>query len=308
MCFLFSFEQTDAVTRSYPNGVTYEGALLNNNKHGLGTLTLPSGNVYIGMFQDDLRHGAGVLRYKDGSVYEGEWAGGKEHGQGKLTRPDGTVQQEGEFGEGKLFTGTGVIAYANGSTYEGRMLEGKHHGPGKITFSDGSTWQGEIVQGELRTGNGTRYFPSMRAYQTGQWLDGKLHGKGKIFRKMRRAEEVEESSQEKTTDTQDSTEMVIAEGEFELGVLINGFATNVPYTLQLTHQHVAKSCRGHYTGDFTGGLPHGKGSFVANDKSVSYVGKWVAGNLHGPEGREVRQDGTIYEGSFFAGNDLLMCS
>jgi len=246
-----------------------------------------------------------MLRYNDRSVYEGEWARGKEHGQGKLTRPDGTVQQEGEFREGKLVTGTGVIAYANGSTYQGRVLEGKHHGPGKISFSDGCIWQGEFVQGELRTGSGTRYFPSMQAYQTGQWLDGKLHGPGKIFRKVRRAEGVEETSPDSTSDKQErytTTEMVIAEGEFERGELRNGFAANVAYTLQPTQQHGARSCRGKYSGDFTGGLPHGKGSFVANDKSVSYVGKWVAGNLHGPEGREVRKDGTIYEGSFFAGN------
>ena len=291
---LFSL-QTSAVisTQTYPNGATYKGALLNNKKHGFGTLTFPAGHVYTGMFQNSMRHGAGTLRHKDGSVYEGEWLKDQEHGQGKLTRPDGTIQ-EGEFRQGKFVTGAGVFVYANGSTYEGSVLEGKHHGQGKITNSDGYSWQGEFVQGELCTGHGTRYFPASRTYQTGQWLNGQLHGPGKIFRKVRGAknnsavaEEVGETSFEK----------VFAEGEFALGQLMNGYA-NVSYTLT----HLEKPCKGTYIGDFTGGLPHGKGSFVAEDKSVSCVGKWVAGNLHGPEGKEVRKDGTIYEGSFFAGN------
>ena len=304
--------QTGAVisTQTYSSGATYQGALHNNKKHGFGTLTFPAGHVYTGMFQNSMRHGAGTLRHKDGSVYEGEWVQDQEHGQGKLTRPNGTIQ-EGEFRQGKFVTGAGVFVYANGSTYEGSVLEGKHHGQGKLTNSDGYTWQGEFVQGKLRTGHGTRYFPASKTYQTGQWLNGQLHGPGKIFRKVRSAKnnsavtkEVGETGLEKNEDHQDdasTTEKVYADGEFAVGQLMNGYAS-VSYTLT----HLEKPCKGIYVGDFTGGLPHGKGSFVAEDKSVSCVGKWMAGSLHGPEGREVRKDGTIYEGSFFAGT-VVFC-
>jgi len=103
----------------YPNGDEYIGNLLNNYKHGHGTLKYAStGAIYIGEFKDDKRSGNGRTVTMDSAIYEGKYLDDKKHGYGVLTTP--------------LFT------------YKGEFFNDEREGYGKLLLKDGDIYEGNF--------------------------------------------------------------------------------------------------------------------------------------------------------------------
>ena len=61
---------------SYPNGITYYGAVSGSLPGGQGTVTYPSGNVYHGSFAGHQPEGLGIMYYADGEMHGGIWRKG----------------------------------------------------------------------------------------------------------------------------------------------------------------------------------------------------------------------------------------
>lgn len=53
------------------NGDSYEGPLLNKQKHGYGVYNYANGDTYTGDWVQDMQNGHGVYLYANGSRYEG---------------------------------------------------------------------------------------------------------------------------------------------------------------------------------------------------------------------------------------------
>ena len=96
-------------TITYENGDAYEGAVRNNEPHGVGKMTYKDdGRVCEGIWKErkikyegeldgnGKPHGRGKWMYLNGHVYEGGWKNGARHGQGTYKWPDGDVY-EGEW-------------------------------------------------------------------------------------------------------------------------------------------------------------------------------------------------------------------
>lgn len=77
-----------------PDGLTYEGTWVSDQKHGFGTQTFPNGNKYIGEFAKNYEHGHGTKIFSDGSIFEGKFRFGKRDGMGVLKQPDGTIEKK----------------------------------------------------------------------------------------------------------------------------------------------------------------------------------------------------------------------
>ena len=85
------------VTKVYAGekGGTYEGPLVDGNRHGTGKFTFNTGvyagNVYEGDWLNDVSHGQGVNKWASGDVYEGGLKDDNMHGQGVFRYADGAV-------------------------------------------------------------------------------------------------------------------------------------------------------------------------------------------------------------------------
>ena len=55
----------------YDNGRIYEGAWLNDRRHGTGFEKYSNGNTYEGFFERGKANGNGVYKWKNGEIYEG---------------------------------------------------------------------------------------------------------------------------------------------------------------------------------------------------------------------------------------------
>lgn len=86
--------------RQINNGDIYEGALVDGQPHGLGTLTYAGGNKYVGAFNNGLMHGHGTLSFASGSSYVGEWKNGKWDGKGIFKYVDGSIWHSGLWKDG----------------------------------------------------------------------------------------------------------------------------------------------------------------------------------------------------------------
>ena len=77
----------------------YDGAWLDNKKHGYGRQQYPAGSLYEGMFRKGLRHGEGKYTWSDGS-YDGGWNRGKKDGYGYYVNEHG-VRRKGFWANGQ---------------------------------------------------------------------------------------------------------------------------------------------------------------------------------------------------------------
>lgn len=60
----------------WPDGRTYNGDYLNDQKHGYGEFTWPDGRYYKGYWKEGKQHGKGVMKTADKEI-NGEWENGK---------------------------------------------------------------------------------------------------------------------------------------------------------------------------------------------------------------------------------------
>lgn len=90
-------------TIGYVGGKAYEGDVVNNQRHGKGTLRVPGVylhegkarhdryDVYDGQWVENKLHGECTTTFADGAIFCGTWDDNQPHGCGTYTSPDGTV-------------------------------------------------------------------------------------------------------------------------------------------------------------------------------------------------------------------------
>jgi len=116
----------------YPNGIIYEGELLNGIPDGkgktIGTLNAtkhdqenPLDGSYVGEFKNGNYHGYGILK-NSCVVYKGTFKNGLIHGHGKIVYSD-----DGPYVD----------------SYEGKCYNGNFHGHGTYMYSNGAVFEGE---------------------------------------------------------------------------------------------------------------------------------------------------------------------
>jgi len=240
-------------------------------------LTLEKG-TYIGPVKDGVPHGEdGTFTFfNGGNVFRGRWENGKRV-KGTTTRPDGR-QITGVWVNDLLYNGVGTASYANGDiftgewqeshpytgegfvhygigVYEGKFLKGEKHGEGKFTLKDGTIYQGAFLN-DKRSGKGE--YTNKDIHYIGNWLDGKMNGKGII--------------------------VFLADGSSYDGYFEND-------KRQGYGKHIYKSEGSTYEGEWDNDKKKGKGKIIYKDGS-SYEGDWYNDRKHG-EGKLTDAKGKI---------------
>jgi hypothetical protein len=121
------------------NADVYEGAFLDNVKHGLGIYTYSNDHENQRVFEGRHVMGQrveGTMTYIDGSVYRGQWYNGKRHGRGTYTFSNGSVYK-GDFFLDKM-QGAGQLIWPDGGRFVGEWSGDKRHGIGKEFLACGT--------------------------------------------------------------------------------------------------------------------------------------------------------------------------
>jgi len=79
--------------------ITYEGQLLNDKFHGIGSFNFADGRCYVGPWRVGKMIHDGEMTWKDGSKYKGQFHRNMRHGDGTMTWPDQS-QYRGQWSEG----------------------------------------------------------------------------------------------------------------------------------------------------------------------------------------------------------------
>lgn len=159
---------------SMANGDRYDGEVVGNVFHGVGTYTFANGDRYVGDFVDNVMHGKGTETDVSGDVYTGDFQRGKKTGKGVYQFANGD-RFEGHFLDNQLH-GYGTQTFRSGDSYEGEFVRGNQHGKGTYRFANGDRFEGNFVD-NLFNGKGVMVFASGDRY-VGDILNGVKHGQG----------------------------------------------------------------------------------------------------------------------------------
>ena len=192
-------------TFKYKNGDIYEGDFKDGLLHGNGKLTFKDGDIYIGEFKNSNRDGYGIWK-KEGWVTEGYWKEDWLHGKVIQVAPG--LKREKFVGEvalyerlegisnfnDNIFSGIfknnlpfkGIVLGKDGSYFEGsikqdEVYDTRYYDTGYLErIINGDIYVGETKNGKL-TGKGSFLILSepMKTLVTGNFINGKLNGKGK---------------------------------------------------------------------------------------------------------------------------------
>ncbi|MBN2899224.1 MAG: hypothetical protein JXO44_10670 [Clostridia bacterium] len=135
----FSDSTTSGSMTLSQSGDLYDGALINGQRQGQGTLYLKDGGKYQGAWVNNLYEGQGTLVASDGAVYVGAFSKGFIHGDGKMYYPDGSYYN-GHFEYG-IREGFGTYYIDPDNKYTGYWENGLRNGKGKA-YVNGSYKKG----------------------------------------------------------------------------------------------------------------------------------------------------------------------
>jgi hypothetical protein len=182
----------------YTDGLVYSGGWKFGMPHGVGSYEYPDSRYYKGDFVDGLKEGYGEEKHADMSVYKGSYEEGLKHGTGAITI-DGKVHA-GEWECGDLVVPLTPLYSDNVQGKNEKKLEVASKASVKsardqevgfesettpsietVLYSNGDKFVGEIV-GSKRNGVGTFLWfgESKFTSYSGQWLNDKMHGHGKL--------------------------------------------------------------------------------------------------------------------------------
>ena len=140
-----------------------------------GKITFENGAEYEGRFKGNLEEFRGKMKFANGDEYVGIWKNGNFDGKGRYLWKNGDMYF-GEFKEGKI-EGMGVIRYVNSDIYEGEFKNNMKHGAGVYhEQATGAEYNGEFVEDLY---NGLSIWENDTLVYTGDFSEGKMHGKGK---------------------------------------------------------------------------------------------------------------------------------
>ena len=165
---------------TYENGDILSCEYVDDKKNGYGTLLRKKGERYDGYFVNDKREGSGICVFEDGSSYDGEWLDGKMHGRGKFTTADGSVCHT-SWTNGKK-EGEAEVILPNGAIVKGKYFADELR-EGSCTFSNGDIYQGPFKKLKAETNALKKEKGSLTGanyYYTGEFKNGKRHGKGRM--------------------------------------------------------------------------------------------------------------------------------
>jgi hypothetical protein len=182
-----------------------------------------------------------AIELENGNRYEGPLKNGLPDGRGKLTYSENDPREsyEGTFVNGEL-EGTGLMTWRNGKKYEGEFHNNNIKGTGTMSI-------------ETRLVN-------LKEIKSGTFIDGKLHGKGKI-------------------QLNEDGKITLKEGSFENNQLKKG-------TITTTYKkHQKKEIReGNFKNEELNG-EGGKITITQYDEIIELrIGSFENGKLHGENG------------------------
>lgn len=249
-----------------PDGSIYEGEFKDGLFYGEGALEWDNGTIYKGGFEKGLMHGKGKIKSKDRYIYVGEFQNGYMQGEGHFKSSNGQVYTGGFFAGD--FSGRGKYTTYNGDTYEGEFELGRPNGEVTVVFKDGAKYTGGMKDW-LYHGQGTYTIDNI-AY-SGQFIKGKLHGRGEIKRESGTYQGDIKNWLEEGTGKWHDNKGNEYEGEYQQG----SYHGNGRFKFKNGDT---------YEGAFEHGLYHGKGKMhLAEPKGREKirVGWWMYGNYVG---------------------------
>jgi hypothetical protein len=114
--FILSDCPMDSPRTAWPAG-NYEGNMMDDKRHGYGTMRFFNGNSYSGQWVNDQFHGVGEYSWADGRTFKGQFERDKIHGKGIAHWPDGR-HYEGDW-IADLADGHGILTIADHRVFEG---------------------------------------------------------------------------------------------------------------------------------------------------------------------------------------------
>jgi hypothetical protein len=120
----------------------------------------------------------GSAQEENNFAYIGEWKNGNFHGKGIYTLPIGT-KIEGEFENNKLIKGE--MNYSTGVNYIGEFKNYLPDGKGTLSWKGGKEI-GNFKEGKLH-GRGKVFLPNGQLYYDGELKAGVPHGQGTVYLK-----------------------------------------------------------------------------------------------------------------------------
>jgi len=121
--------------------------------------------------------GHGKRRWPCGRCYRGEWRQDMMWGEGQLTWPTGE-SYTGQFRKG-AFHGRGIRVWPGGDRYVGEFDSGEQEGSGTFqSAAEGWVFEGQWMHGRMY-GKGRMKWPEDIAY-VGEWRDGVREGHGRM--------------------------------------------------------------------------------------------------------------------------------
>ncbi|XP_074475407.1 radial spoke head 10 homolog B isoform X2 [Sebastes fasciatus] len=247
--------------------------------------------------------------------HEGETCEGQFHGEGVACFEGGHVYK-GMFSEG-LMDGRGVFTRTDGLKYEGEFVCNMPMGQGAYTWLDGSSYEGEVYNG-IRHGTGNYKCAKNVVFYTGQWDQGKRHGKGTVYYNQDKTSwykgdwvknnregwgvrhypsgNIYSGEWKNNLRHGEGTMRWIKlqqqyEGMWQNGIQ-HGRGTHVWILRRADLSHYSQS--NHYSGDFVQGQRHGQGTFYYAGGPI-YEGEWRENKKHG-KGKFTFEDGRVFEG------------
>ncbi|XP_031595563.1 radial spoke head 10 homolog B isoform X1 [Oreochromis aureus] len=249
--------------------------------------------------------------------YELETCEGQFHGQGVAYFEGGHVYK-GMFSKG-LMDGFGTFTRAGGLKYEGEFVRNIPMGQGTYTWPDGSTFKGEVYNG-IRHGTGTYKCTQNSLFYSGQWHQGKRHGKGTAYYNEEKTSwykgdwvrnnregcglrcypsgNIYSGEWKNNQRHGEGTMRWLNLGQKYVGAwqdgVQHGQGTHVWNLRRKDGSQYSQSNR--YTGEFAQGQRHGWGTFYYAGGAI-YEGEWKNNKKHG-EGKFTLSDGRAFEGHF----------
>jgi hypothetical protein len=159
--------------KTWANADSYEGELLNQEPHGVGTMRYANARTYVGEWVKGKMQGRGVYTYPVGTKYDGEFMN------------DAICQGTCKFVDGEIYTGSfkdekkhghGSQKLPSGETYEGDWEYDLRHGQGTCKYAKGGVYRGSWLYNQ-RQGHGV-YEEGKKSSYTGLWNEDKRHGHG----------------------------------------------------------------------------------------------------------------------------------
>jgi hypothetical protein len=142
---------------TYGDGSGYRDGLFQNDAFvsGKSNRTFSDGGSYEGDIVDRDWTGKGKRVYPNGNVYDGEWLDNVYHGKGRLDKTNGDFE-DGTWENGQFVEGDVRKTEADGSWYEGMWAEGipnvlgRWENPKTGEFKDGMWDEDGFYSGEMR--------------------------------------------------------------------------------------------------------------------------------------------------------------